>query len=954
MTFDVKVEIEVDHPASVGGWLDITRINERTRVLGLNGAGVQVTWGRTADLEEIPPTQVQFRYRDQDAFLDGENPLSPLYRKVGPGTPLRVSIDGDVRAVVDLASVLPEWDDHPDNVQANVDSFGVKRRLGQGGKPVESALTCYYRRETPWQWWSFESGQGYQVRTVPSSLPAGYALVATPPDSGSSNARESGVVSGGTTVGPLGATNALDVSDGGQLTVNLPILGPSLGLSRLIVEVGYQFAAPVDAVGGSGSILRINLGGATVIQVFALPVGGGGPAVFELSSDSGEFISATSSGGGILDDGAWRYVQVDLQRATSTTLTYRVYLSGNAVSEFAGTTTATALLDPTQVAVSATGELGAVSHLAIWKDGYLPSDPPTGPTPGGSYRAFFAYVGDNYDPESPTDRFVRLTGEQGIPSSVLGYTYDPEDGGHRIGPQGPKLQLDLLEEAQRAGMAALREDRTTAGALVMRTRDSMYNQPVGAGVALTYAGHVGKPFRPALQDDGLANDVTANSAENLPASYVIPDDDLRHWSTQAQPDGAGVRDVAEDFNLFTPARLEDFAAWWAHVRAWREKRFLELSVDLARPQFTADEIAAVRGLNTGDPIYIDTTGAPAYIPYDELRLMVQGGTEHLTRYQHVITFNLTPLDIYEVEIVDPGPTSTIANAIDDNDTSVKLVPGDGPPFITTGEDFHISVGGDPMTVTSISVDTPALLGTGTAAYADNATVNPALPASGITPDVGQLLVCFASCRQTGAGVVGAAPTGWTTIMSNTAGDVKLFGRYYRTGDTAPAVTTTGGAAGNTLGAQVAAWSGLSMTLDKNKPGKYPNGWVESVNGSAANIAYPAYLARRTNTGVLLLGRRDDDWTSVATIAGTSEVGDSSSTAGNDVGLVWDFYNPGAPALVIAQSFTVTGGGAAGSDGLVVGLRPLQTATVTRGIAGLATSHVPGATVISWRPGAVGL
>lgn len=952
--FVVVLEMLID-----GAWLDITRVDDDTRMLSLDAGtrGVSVTRGRTDDVGRIPATTAEIDYLDNSNILDGENPLSPHYRKIGPATPVRLTVDGSVRCEIELAALRTTTTPRVGTthlIQHRMEIAGQTMRLEGANKPVKSAATRRYSRESPWQWWAMETGTGLQVLEIPSSIPASRPdsterrvdlepLRASPASAGGDeNARASGVVSGGTTAGPPGSAGGVDVSGGGQLQADFALPLPPTGLNDLIVEGAFQFAQPVDEF-GAGSVVRLHLTTEVTIQLFAQPVDVFAAMVFEIGSSTETIAQQNSQV--IIDDGDWHHVIMIFERTSASTFDYAVYIDGTVY--FAGTTTNTALYDITQFTLSATGEVGAVTQWAIWKDDYLPTGNTagyatisgyTGQTPGAVIQTLLEEAGINFqvDADDPSDELFSETIE--IKSLAAGSL------------------MDQVSNAAFGGQHLLFERRDGYDTYVKRPRTSLYNQV--PRITLSYAQLLGGfTGEQNAYDQRIINDQTITN-DSTSGRFVIPDDDPWHWTTQAPPTGAGVRDVSESAPI-ADEDLRPLAAWIAHVRSWREKRYLNITVELAKDAtaypdtgFTEAEIALIRSLDIGDVIAVDTSDAPATIPYDELRFMIQGYVETITLPLNTFTFNLSPADIWEVEVTDFGPTAVIANVIDDNDTSIKIAPGDGPAASEVEDFFHIAVNGDPMTVTSILTETPFHVATGALAAADNASVVPALPGGATTADVGQVLLILAAARGTGAAVP-VEPAGWETVWSSgTAGEIKMFGKYYVTGDAAPTITMTGGAAGTTLAAVMASFSRLSLVLDKNlQVPSSVSGFIGSVNASAQNIAFSAFEPRRASSMTMIVGKKDDDWTGVAIPSGYTEVADLSSTLGNDIGLAWySRVSAGTTIDVAAGSLVVSGGAAAASVGVAFALRPLQTATVTRAIAGLGTSHTAGETIHAWRPG----
>lgn len=89
---------------------------------------------------------------------------------------------------------------------------------------------------------------------------------------------------------------------------------------------------------------------------------------------------------------------------------------------------------------------------------------------------------------------------------------------------------------------------------------------------------------------------------------------------------------------------------------------------------------------------------------------------------------------------------------------------------------------------------------GAFAAGNNATLNPALP-SGLA--AGNMMVMFVTHQNLAASIV--TPSGWTLVAGG-ASNMAVFYRAYQTGDSAPSVAFSGGAAGNSCSAQIRAWS----------------------------------------------------------------------------------------------------------------------------------------------------
>lgn len=220
----------------------------------------------------------------------------------------------------------------------------------------------------------------------------------------------------------------------------------------------------------------------------------------------------------------------------------------------------------------------------------------------------------------------------------------------------------------------------------------------------------------------------------------------------------------------------------------------------------------------------------------------------------------------------------------------------------------------------------AFLGAGTAAHAVNAPVTPGMPAVTLQP--GDALFVMAAIRNSGAGTPNI-PTGYTQLVD--ASNMRVYAKYYRTGDTAPTVTFAGGVANADTSAQMAAFRGVSLDT---VIGVTPVG--STLNGSAQDITVAAMTISPAIHDALTLwcGWKADDWTSVAEVSGGTEIGEPDTTTGDDQGIVWDYRIQSHVAPYVGpgtRTFTVTGGAAAISRGAVIMLpRPSVQATFRNG------------------------
>lgn len=182
------------------------------------------------------------------------------------------------------------------------------------------------------------------------------------------------------------------------------------------------------------------------------------------------------------------------------------------------------------------------------------------------------------------------------------------------------------------------------------------------------------------------------------------------------------------------------------------------------------------------------------------------------------------------------------------------------------------------------------------------TLAPTLPAALV---VGDVVFIEASIRNSGTGTVNT-PAGWTLVASS--GNLALLGRVYFAGMTMPTVTFAGGVANATIIAKAYAFRNVALA-----PSVSP---AALLNASAQNIAYPASTVPDAGSLVIVHGWKQAVLTSVATLAGMTELLDISVSAGDDASSVIDYQIQTTATAVAASSFVVTGGVSAISRGLV--------------------------------------
>lgn len=808
-----------------------------------------------------------------------------------------------------------QWDTSGNDVYAQIEAAGILRRLGQGAAPMRSTLFRGYTTASPalLGYWPVEDGADS------TEIASG---IGGPPMQ----------LKGGTT----------------QFASNTSFVGSA----AIAKSNACQWSADIFGAADTGKIQAVFL--------MELPESGetDQDAVFRInSSGTAAFWDLTY---GTANNGSLELRVYDQSRVL-------IHSSGFVFTDLNGA--------PKQVSIQLEQDGSDVDYVMS----VLSPGDTSGPVPGGTvtsrtvgaclgvmanqYRqctgtafghiavrnyvvSIFALVNQlkAYHGETARARIQRLCSENSVSFAEM------SDGVTKTALMGVEARdtfLTLVGEAVSADMGSLIESRNTLG-LIYRVRHDLYNQ--AAPLTLDYdAGHIVPPFRPVEDDQTLRNDVTVTRKGG--SSYQVQQ--LTGPLAVTDPSsgvGAGRYDTEVTLNLAYDSQAPDAASWLVHMGTVDEARYPSIKVNLAKLARVAPTQAFdALMVNLDDRIVIENPKQTVLAPED-ISQLVRGYTEEIRALEHDITYQCTPASPYDVLVLDDDDlgkidtdTSELVGAATSTDTQLLISDFPGPGWTSDAAEMPIPimVGGEEMTVTAISAIGPSFVNASAAVSGNNSSLNPTHPAGLQALD---LKLLFTSIRNSGTGFV-AFPNEWEQIFG--FGNIALLWKVHKTGDTAPTVTFVNGVAGADTIAQMAAFRGVAPTVFNNSQSQ--------LNGSAQNIAYPAVQVPCRNCVVIYIGWKQDDWTSVATIAGTTEIGEPISTAGDDSGMVWAYWIQSVPANIAAGSFTVTGGASAISRGAVIVLDGnAQRMTVTRSVNGVVKSHAIGTQVSLARPAAIAL
>jgi hypothetical protein len=537
---------------------------------------------------------------------------------------------------------------------------------------------------------------------------------------------------------------------------------------------------------------------------------------------------------------------------------------------------------------------------------------------------------DGYAGEDPVTRLKRLCIEESIEVSVTGTSTVT------MGPQKPGPILDLLRACEAADGGILC-DGYTAG-LTYLAESSRYNRAPTLALD-TVKAQIKLPFEPTKNDQGLINDW----------SLTTPAGDAARYSDEVNVAANGRYTSSATVNLADAGQLLDLASWKTRLGTVDELRVPQLKLELIdRPELWTSAFA----LRPGHAVTADNL--LTQFPPGQLGVVAEGVQATIDAASWQATVNCSPSSPFVTGVMDTDwldcGASVAGSAMTTASTTVDVLVSDECDWSHADGNFNVTLStpglaDEVMTVTAVSATTattPALVAVGTQDSSDGSTgptVTPGLP--GGATAAGNLLLMFSSCRDTNAVdtdmyVTGAS--GWRKIVDGV--NFVFFAKVHSGSETAPTVHHSSLITGDTMIAQIASFSGKW-----GDPASQLVAVAQQLSAAAQDIAYPELPITLGNVLLIWAGWKADDWTSVATLGGITEISEATSTAGNDAGQVWDYNTSAGVPVVGGGSFVVTGGTSQISRGCVFALRSqYQTFTVTRGVNGITRAHALGETV----------
>lgn len=670
---DVDLGIGVPYAESTGytamtGWL--------YRVQVRNGVGGTVV--ADADFTTVPEGATTFT--DEVG-----NPFTVT-------APAQVVADRNTRFAGEVSYWPQRWDVSGRDVYTPIKAAGILRRLGQGSKPLQSALRRAIPQGHPIAYWPMEDGKDARS-PVSATEGVDQPRIETSVDTGNkvglTFAADDSLVS----------SDALPTLDP-KVYTTLRFAVPTAGVTEGSWHVELVYRLPT-VFRGLNTVLQVytNGGGFNRISVnFQERVNTTSPSIRVQGDDRYSDPVDTTLIDQLVDySGQWNRLQL-----TATTSGSNVNLQCRLINIGGGSYT---------WSTTYAGTVGRIDRIDIpWGAPYS-SDVPAlsvghlGAFPQETFIYNNADIG--YLGETAVDRLTRLAGEESIPMTILG---DPVTS-EAMGPQDIDTALTLLDEAVDADGGMLGEQRDAIG-LTYRPRSTLYNLP--PTLALDYAarGEVMPPLEPVDDDQATRNDVTVQRRNGSGARLTLDEGPL---STQAPPAGVGVYDESVPLNLASDDQTEPIAGWRLHLGTWDEARYPTVHLALHAAPWL---IPAFLQMQPGDVLTI--ANPPDWLPPGLIRLRVEGYTETIaSSFEWTADLNCSPAGPWTVATVTdegagtpdaPDRVDTDGSELDSpaavGDTQIAVTVTAGP--LWTGDPaqmpFDIRVGGEVMRVTAVTPD----------------------------------------------------------------------------------------------------------------------------------------------------------------------------------------------------------------------------------------------------------
>jgi hypothetical protein len=456
---------------------------------------VSVTAGRSDEAGTTQPARCVFRLRNTDGRFSPRLPSSPYYPNVRRQTPVRVSLNPGTGYVQRFQGyvdeIVPSWPSgNSEYAEVAVTASGSLRRLGQGSKPLRSALYRSTAASSPTAYWPLEDLSGAtQGASITGDSPPFFSTGPGPVSFGSP---------AGSFPGSAGSVDLRGNASAGGALMNATVRSSAFSASS------WQFE--ITACRASVGTVTPNV--FVVIQTDAIP----------------SMSLATNT---VLADGKAHHFAYQFHQSGSD-IAIDVYLDGS--------------FDHTSTLTSQT--LGRPTSIGIGQFTYIADDMPL-----VAHAAFFSSLSspatrslaaNGFSGETADARLTRLCAEEGVAVSISG------SSAARMGAQGIDTFINLCRACESAD-GGLLYDGAGPG-LSYLTRTARYN--IAVSMALdTKRQQVKLPFMPVEDDQRVRNDWTVSRPDGSSARFV----DTANVAVNGRYDASATINIQGDPDLFDHA-----------------------------------------------------------------------------------------------------------------------------------------------------------------------------------------------------------------------------------------------------------------------------------------------------------------------------------------------------------------------------------------------------------------
>lgn len=914
-------------------WTDVTSF-----VLYDDGNGVSFDIAYPEGVGQASATRLSFTANNSDGRWSPRNPAGAWFGLIGDGTPVKATFSNGAGekdlALAYLADLPVRWTTGRKFRYVPIEAFGLLADLESGDTLESNAYRWVLNYRPPVAYWACEDGQdATRMASAIAGVPDGTAFndmnFAADGDFGGSKPLPTFNSAGSYVTFPVlpyprpspEAWSVMRAWRVPERPVGTVEVGPSVFVSsgavrRFVLEMTSATPSVLYLRGyGESNVELLGHAGLSFDNI----------ATSDLSEPFGEQLAITISA---------------VQNGTGIDWALNIWRTNQGASGSTGTLAASTLGPVYALTTGLVGDLSGqtAAHFAVFNDADSADFAAANVAGGG--------LGD-----LSTDRFA----QQAILGNVP-FSYVAGGVGEPMGYVPTDTLINILRETDTIEDGLFFE--SPAGDLTLLRVADLTGQSVA--LTLAYGTHL-EQLEPTGASRDLVNRavVSRNDGSSVTVDATGPLGPAACGVVKSRPINVNAQ---YDINLRT------YGEWATAVGTTEDYRYL---VSLLFHAGAAPKLDDWQATAIGDRVQI--TGPPSDLPPDTIDTYLRGYSGRVNRFEYAISARLAPYAPYRTfEFGGSGNLGRLASSgsrllagITSSATSATVGTYGNPTgrtgvaakWSTTSLPYSLGLAGaEQVTCTAVANVTPTYVGVGTAASADYAAVTPGAVA-GIAAGDCELL--FMSIRDSGfCGLTGVAERikafvgdqiGWTPLarFGGVNGPVQLWARTYKSSllTPPPTITPSGGAAGDTVSAQLAALRGIQPLIHSDA--------VALSNAGAANIAYPGITILRDAGVALLLVHKSDDLTSTTAPGGFTKIADVSSTLGSDHAMAWYYQIQTTATNIAAGTVTVSGGASAVSCATIVNmLGDVQTLTLTRNVNAISggVAHLAGADVQLWRAG----